>query len=154
MNTSSPGTPLQPVPQNRMGQPYPAAPPVARPAMPGAVPTAKPAHAKEEPLELVSDSPAPANGQTHASKIHDVTAAVGHGSGQNWKRKPNVHPTGAVRVKSFHGRLSDNGLEYLDNAINEWLDRHPDIDIKFVTSTEGMFDGKIKEPALILNLWY
>ena len=123
-------------------------------AKPAAPPVARPSPVKEEPLELVSEGSQPGSAQTPASKIHDITAAVGHGTGHAWKRKPNIHPTGAVRVKSFHGRLSDNGLEYLDNTINEWLDRHPEIDIKFVTSTEGMFDGKIKEPALILNVWY
>ena len=62
--------------------------------------------------------------------------------------------TGAVRMKSFHGRLSDNGLEYLDNSVNEWLDAHPEVEVKFVTSTVGLYDGKIKELALILNVWY
>ena len=57
-------------------------------------------------------------------------------------------------MKSFHGKYSDQGLQYLDDAVNEWLDAHPDVEVKFVTSTVGVFEGKIREPALVLNLWY
>ncbi len=45
-------------------------------------------------------------------------------------------------------------MDYLDNAINEWLDQHPEVEVKFVTQSIGMFDGKIKDLALILNVWY
>jgi hypothetical protein len=45
-------------------------------------------------------------------------------------------------------------LEYLDDSVNKWLDAHPEVEVKFVTSTVGMYDGKIKELALILNVWY
>jgi hypothetical protein len=45
-------------------------------------------------------------------------------------------------------------VEYLDQIINDWLEHHADIEIKFVTSTIGMWDGKLKEPTLILNVWY
>ncbi len=72
----------------------------------------------------------------------------------DWKRKTTTTGTGAVRVKSFHGKLSDQGVEYLDDSINEWLDANPDVEVKFVTSTVGMFEGKVKDLALILNLWY
>ena len=42
----------------------------------------------------------------------------------------------------------------MDDLINEWLDAHPEIEVKFVTSTIGMFDGKMKDLAVILNVWY
>jgi len=153
MNGPVPGAPVQPIPQNRPMQPNHM--PTARPSMPpGTVPISKPAvkpPSADIPLELEAETPSA--GPATVSKIHAITAAGGHGQ-HSWKRLPHTNPTGAIRVKSFHGRLSDNGLEYLDNAINDWLDAHPEIDIKFVTSTEGMFDGKIKEPALILNVWF
>ena len=62
--------------------------------------------------------------------------------------------TGACRVRSFHGRLSSQGLEYMDNQINDWLDHSPDVEVKFVTTNVGVFEGKMREPALIVNLWY
>lgn len=71
-----------------------------------------------------------------------------------WKRKPHVGGQSACRVKTFHGKLSDQGLEYLDDAINVFLDEHPDIEVKLVQSNVGMFDGKFKDFALIVNLWY
>jgi hypothetical protein len=71
-----------------------------------------------------------------------------------WKREPVRTGTGACRVRTFHGKLSDQGLEYIDEAINVWLDEHPEIDIKFVTTNVGMFDGKFKDLALVVNVWY
>ena len=80
--------------------------------------------------------------------------AEGQRKQHNWKRQPATTGTGACRVKSFRGKYSDQGLEHLDDTINEWLDAHPDVEIKFVTSTVDLFEGKVREPALVLNLWY
>jgi hypothetical protein len=71
-----------------------------------------------------------------------------------WKRQLKQSANGACRVRTFHGKLSDQGLEYIDEAINVWLDDHPEVDIKFVTTSVGMFDGKFKDIALIVNVWY
>ena len=71
-----------------------------------------------------------------------------------YKRPMHYNKTGAVRMRTFHCRLSEQGVEYLDQLINDWLEQHPDIEVKFVTSTIGMWDGKLKEPTLILNVWY
>jgi hypothetical protein len=80
-----------------------------------------------------------------------VTGSKQH---HEWKRKPFTTGQGAVRIRSFHGKLSDQGLAYLDEAVNEWLDQHPEVEVKFVTSNVGVFEGKMREPALVLNLWY
>jgi hypothetical protein len=109
---------------------------------------------KEEALSLVEES-APQSGAPTQSKIHGFSSTGGGKQfADAFKRKTNVLGTGAIRVKSFHGRLSEQGLDYLDHAINEWLDNHADIEIKNISSSVGMFDGKMKEPAVILNLWY
>lgn len=116
----------------------------------GPAPALKPPSAEEiASIELVDDSGTDAV----KSKIRAFgTASIN--AAHEFKRSPHANHTGAVRVRSFHGRLSEQGLEYLDNAINDWLDRHADVEVKFVTSTVGLFDGKIKEPALVLNVWY
>jgi len=87
---------------------------------------------------------------------HKIRAIVGSDSvrRQKFTRNPSANGSGACRVRSFRGRLSDQGLEYMDNQINEWLDAHPEIEIKFATSTVGVFEGKMREPAMILTLWY
>jgi hypothetical protein len=104
-----------------------------------------------DPIELIDEKEA-AEAAAHKIKTYGAeTVRHEHGG---WKRKPNTNGTGASHVRSFHGKYSDQGLEYLDNAINEWLDSHDDVEVKFVTSTVGVFEGKIREPALVLNLWY
>ncbi len=70
-----------------------------------------------------------------------------------WSRTPNVTGTGAIHVKSFHCKLTDESLHYVDQQINEWLDKHPEYEVKFVSSSVGTFTGKSKEPNLILQVW-
>lgn len=161
MNEARPGigtatTPLtaQPV---RLNPPASAGishrPPLATIAAPP-LPTPQPirGHANEDPLELVDEKPAQAS-EAPKSKIHNITAAnslVAH----NYKRTTHLNKTGAVRMRTFHCRLSEQGVEYMDQSVNDWLENHPDIEVKFTTSTVGMWDGKLKEPTLILNVWY
>ncbi|MCA9295480.1 MAG: hypothetical protein KC983_03165 [Phycisphaerales bacterium] len=71
----------------------------------------------------------------------------------DWSRTPNTTGAGAIHVKSFHCKLTDDSLRYLDQTINEWLDAHPQYEVKFVTSTVGMLTGKLKEPHLICQVW-
>lgn len=70
-----------------------------------------------------------------------------------WKRPPSVTGTGAVHVKSFHCKLATESLGYLDQQINEWLDAHPECEVKFVTTAVGEWTGKIREPNLIVQVW-
>ena len=142
-------------PQQRVA---PAAPQQNIPR-PGVAPAINPAAAKphapeaaiamdEEIVELEADgSPAAAP----ASKIKFGAEVHRH---HDWKRPHVKGGMGACRVRTFHGKLSDQGLEYIDEAINMWLDANHDIDIKFVTTNVGMFDGKFKDLALIVNVWY
>lgn len=122
------------------------------PGAPRVTPTASapPTDEELEPIGLVDDQ-----GDVPAKSI---TAVGGANSGSvrktAWQRQPNLTRTGAVRIRTFHGKLSQQGLEYLDNQVNEWLDAHPEVEVKSVTSTVGTFEGKMREPALILNLWY
>jgi hypothetical protein len=146
-----PGTvqPVRTIPPMAIPQRINPAPPIA-PIAPAAPKLAKPV--EDEPLSLVAEETGLAD--PAKSKIRAFSIAEAHIGAHDWKRTPREHHAGACRVRSFHGRLSDQGIEYLDNAINEWLDKHPEADVKFVTSTVGMFDGKIKDLALVLNLWY
>jgi hypothetical protein len=73
---------------------------------------------------------------------------------REFKRNANLTGTGAVHVKSFHGHLHDEGLARLDNRINEWMEAHPQFEIKFATTTIGVWDGKTKDQVMIINIWY
>jgi len=142
--------------------------PAARPGI-APMPTIRPSTANDEPIsldddeltELVEEAPKPAIGAplgTPASPPTPVSKIkfgpdLGHKK-HDWKRKTHVTGTGACRVKSFHAKYSEQGIEHLDDMINEWIDDHPEVEVKFVTQTVHVFEGKIREPALILNIWY
>jgi hypothetical protein len=117
---------------------------------PAGMPNVEPEEVELDPIGLVDE----AEDVDTASKIKAFGVAGIGGRRDRFQRTPINTGTGACRMRSFHGKLSDQGLEYLDNAVNEWLDLHPEVDVKFVTSTVGVFEGKIREPALVLNLWY
>ena len=71
----------------------------------------------------------------------------------NWSRTPNTTGQGAIHVRTFHCKLTDDALTYLDQCVNEWLDAHPQYEVKFVTSSVGTLTGKLKEPNLICQVW-
>ncbi len=121
--------------------------------LPGVAASASHAQAKHhdsDPIELIDEKEAEEAAARKIKTFGAETVRHDHTS----KRKLNANGTGATRVRSFHGKYSDQGLEFLDNAVNDWLDAHADVEVKFVTSTVGVFEGKIREPALVLNLWY
>ena len=70
-----------------------------------------------------------------------------------WERIPNETGTGATHVRTFHSKLTDDALGYIDTQINEWLDENPTYEVKLVTTTIGTFTGKQKEPHLICQVW-
>jgi len=109
------------------------------------------------PLD-VSDAPVPvASGDGSGdgpSKIRTFEQRLGAGRHEDkWTRTPNSTGTGAIHVKSFHCRMTGDSLEFLDQQINEWLDAHPQYEVKMVTSAVGTWSGKLKEPNLIVNVW-
>lgn len=168
MNEPRPANPGAPhPPQQQPGVPPRQAPhpPPPRPVVlpgqalrTGVVPpqTHVPTEKELEPISLVEDEPLPTSpaAAPPPKKIVAIGADLTTHRKHEWKRQPLKTGTGAIRVKSFHGKYSEQGLEYLDNAINEWLDNNPDIEVKFVTSTVMTFEGKVREPALVLNVWY
>ncbi len=120
----------------------------------GGIPTIHRAALDGDPIELVEDEKVDENAPMNTSKIHAFGVAATTVSRTSFKRTPSVSSLGAIRVRSFHGRMSEPGLEYMDNMINDWLDQHPEIEIKHVTANVGLFEGKLKEIALIVNVWY
>jgi len=111
----------------------------------GVIPTVKP--------------PNPLNGDTaeNRPKIQHINQAlmgnVNTRHTDNWKRKTNLTGNGATHVRSFHCRLAPESLAAMDDQINQWLDAHPDYEVKFVSTNVGDWQGKLKEPALIVSLW-
>jgi hypothetical protein len=115
-----------------------------QPARPG---TVAPLNTDPEPLPVAA-------GVGSAAESKRITAfGKGKRHEDSWSRTPNTTGLGAVHVKSFHGKLTDDALAYMDQCINEWLDSHPQYEVKFVTSTVGMLTGKLQEPHLICQVW-
>jgi len=110
-----------------------------------------PLDVSDAPVPVVSGEGDPDGG---ASKIRTFEQRLGSGRHEDkWSRTPNSTGTGAIHVKSFHCRLTGDSLEFLDQQINEWLDEHPQYEVKMVTTGMGTWSGKLKEPNLIVNVW-
>lgn len=41
----------------------------------------------------------------------------------------------------------------MDSQINDWLDEHPQYEVKLVTTTIGTWLSKTSELRLIVNVW-
>ena len=103
------------------------------------------------PVALVDEPPT-----AHAPVQHHKIMAFGPQNvitEKEYARKATLTGRGACRVRTFHGHMSDDGLRRLDEKINDWLEAHPQFEVKFATTTVGVWDGKTKEPALIVNLF-
>lgn len=71
-----------------------------------------------------------------------------------WNRTPNSPGTGAIHVKTFHCKLNDDAIQFLDQQVNEWLDAHPQYEVKMATTNVGEWTGKLgKESHLIVTVW-
>lgn len=107
-----------------------------------------------------SGAGAPAGGSAGVSSDTEAKPRIQHTVATNigqkkaeWKRKPNTTGTGATHVKTFHARLNSEALELLDQQVNAWLEEHPEIEVKSVGMTVGEWQGKVKEPNLIVQVW-
>lgn len=70
-----------------------------------------------------------------------------------WRRKPKVTGQGAAHVRTFFAKLRPDGIQHMDAQINEWLDKHPDYEVKFATTAVGLLQEKNAEPALFVTVW-
>lgn len=150
--------PIEVAPDSDARVSYDAAPPMVRPT-PAPVPVTPQRIEHVPPLGPLTDLPdsdaaGAAAAAIAARKIRAFEQKLGGGGHEsNWKRKPNLTGSGAIHVKSFHCKLTGDSLEFLDAQINQWLDDHPEYEVKLVTTSIGEWTGKLKEPALIVNVW-
>ncbi len=92
------------------------------------------------------------------SRIHVTSTStlgnVGGWDDSKFERQLDPRAMSATRCRTFHSKLSQAALEFMDNQINEWLDKQGNVTVKFVTSTIGIFEGKHAEPNLFMTLFY
>jgi len=60
----------------------------------------------------------------------------------------------ATRCRTFHCKMSDASFRHLNLQINEWVDAHPEVEIKFALSNVGVVEGKHADPHLIVTIFY
>lgn len=112
-----------------------------------------------EPIELEGfEDRAGDSDMSSSSRIHSAsttTLGTAHGWDDSKYTRP-VEPKSptATRCRSFHAKLTDAALTFMDDQINGWLDSNDHISVKFATSTIGTFEGKHAEPNLIVTLFY
>lgn len=112
-----------------------------------------------EPIELDGfDDDDDSDMSATSTRIHSATAAT-LGAAHGWddsKYNRTVDPKAptAIRCRSFHSKLTDSALQFMDDQINGWLDTNDHIYVKFATSTIGLFEGKHAEPNLIVTMFY
>lgn len=114
----------------------------------------------EEALTLVGseDSTEPTDGM---AKIQRTGEKGGIGAARSMEaddsklhRKVRDTGQGATRCRTFHSKLNESALAYMNEHINEWVDKHDDVDIKFASTVVGVFEGKHPEPNLLITLFY
>lgn len=115
----------------------------------------------DDPIDLSSDDPI---GPLAAQPVAEPELAAASSKittfGQRQRhedhldRTPNVTGTGAIHCKVFHCKLREDALDFLETQINDWLDKHPEYEVKFVTSSVGELKTKTQsEPAIFLTVW-
>ena len=110
---------------------------------------------EDEPISLIDE---PEQKVETESKIRSfgeggITAGQGVVDTSGLKRSL-LKGAAATRCRAFHAKLSDAAVAYMNNQINEWVDSDPEIEIKFATSTIGVFEGKHAEQNLIITIFY
>ena len=70
----------------------------------------------------------------------------------NRRLEPNA--PAATRCRTFHAKLNEGAVAFMNDQINSWVDSEADIRIKFASSTIGIFEGKHADPNLIVTVFY
>ncbi len=83
-----------------------------------------------------------------------LAGAAAHIDESHFRRPLNPDSPAATRCRTFHAKLNDGAVAYMNNQINEWADENPEVSIKYATSTIGVWEGKKADPHLILSIFY
>ena len=107
-------------------------------------------------LALADDSGAQnrdSKSSTHGLSGSSVAAAIGLET-FNFTRPLNPAGRGATRIRTFYAKFSEPAIRHMEQQINTWLDKNPDIEIKFANTTIGKSEERHSETCLIMTLFY
>ena len=108
------------------------------------------------PIEFEDDNESSTVEMT-SSRIHkgaETAPGAGGWDDERFKRPLDPKTSAASRCRTFHCRISQGAVDFLNEQVNDWLDQNKDITIKFSNTVIGMFEGKHTEPNLILTVFY
>jgi len=114
----------------------------------------RPAAATDEPITLLGTDEGAAQSSMIRTFAGGGGTAVGEKADRQFKRPLAGQNEGATRCRTFHAKLAAGAIVYLDDQINEWIDGHPEVFIKTVSTTVGLFEGKHAEPHLMVTIFY
>lgn len=112
------------------------------------------AEGDDDSLSLVDEEELEGSGRKVITAFGGDQAAKGVADESKLIRSLNKTGQGATRFRLFHTKLSDGATAFLTQHINEWLDAHPDVEVKSTESIIGTWEGKHPEPHLIITIWY
>ena len=96
---------------------------------------------------------------TSSSSIYGFSAdTLGGGKAlrdeSKYNRRLEPNAPAATRCRTFHAKLNEGAVAFMNEQINSWVDSEADIRIKFASSTIGIFEGKHADPNLIVTVFY
>jgi len=110
------------------------------------------------PIELDKEDSSSTDLDMSSSRIRmtvdSKSKKAGARSDANYRRPVQSTGLGATRCRTFHCRISEGAVDFMNEQINEWIDGQSEVTIKFATSVIGMFEGKHTEPNLIVTVFY
>ncbi len=61
-----------------------------------------------------------------------------------------------VKVQTFLGKATIDGLHQMDTHINEWMKRHSvkPLHIQQSFGSDRHHDGRNQEPIIVISIWY
>lgn len=108
-------------------------------------------------LSPVAVDASPSSGKTTVSSFSgDSLAGASHGPADEskYQHPPDPNSPNASRCRTFHSKLNEGAVGFMQEQLNAWADKDPNIRIKFASSTIGVFEGKHADPHLILTVFY
>jgi len=115
--------------------------------------------AVEEDVEVISladeeTATSHEKGETQIRSFGSESQVGGTFDEAGLERRADAKAVTATRCRTFHTKLNEGAVMFMNRQVNEWTDANPDVTIKFATSTIGVFEGKKADPHLILTVFY
>lgn len=100
---------------------------------------------------VAADAGAPSRQVRFNAGITRDSAGADH---HHYRRALDPRSAFATRCRTFHCKLSEASFAHLNHQVNEWVDAHDDVEVKFATSSVGILEGKHADPHLIITVFY